>query len=28
LAEIDAILPAGAATGPRYPAQAMLAIDR
>jgi aryl-alcohol dehydrogenase-like predicted oxidoreductase len=28
LAEIDAILPAGAATGPRYPTQAMLAIDR
>jgi aryl-alcohol dehydrogenase-like predicted oxidoreductase len=28
LAEIDAILPAGAATGPRYSAQAMLAIDR
>ena len=28
LEEIDAILPAGAATGPRYPAQSMLAIDR
>jgi aryl-alcohol dehydrogenase-like predicted oxidoreductase len=28
LAQLDAILPAGAATGPRYPAQAMLAIDR
>ena len=28
LAEIDAILPAGAAKGARYPAQAMLAIDR
>jgi aryl-alcohol dehydrogenase-like predicted oxidoreductase len=28
LAEIDAVLPAGAASGPRYHAQAMLAIDR
>jgi aryl-alcohol dehydrogenase-like predicted oxidoreductase len=28
LAQIDAILPAGAASGARYPAQAMLVIDR
>jgi aryl-alcohol dehydrogenase-like predicted oxidoreductase len=28
LAQIDAILPAGAASGERYPAQAMQAIDR
>jgi aryl-alcohol dehydrogenase-like predicted oxidoreductase len=28
LAQIDAILPAGAVSGPRYPAQAMQAIDR
>jgi aryl-alcohol dehydrogenase-like predicted oxidoreductase len=28
LAQIDAVLPAGAAAGPRYPAQAMKAIDR
>jgi aryl-alcohol dehydrogenase-like predicted oxidoreductase len=28
LAQIDALLPAGAASGERYPAQAMQAIDR
>jgi len=28
LAQIDAILPVGAAAGPRYNAQAMQAIDR